>query len=62
MARKCSYCTESIPFGTGMMFVYKTGDIRFYCSKRCYRNDVIMHKKFNTKELKEKAKSSSQKK
>lgn len=39
-----------------MMFVYKVGDIKFYCSKRCYRNDVIMHKTFNRKELKQKAK------
>ena len=39
-----------------MMFVYKTGDLKFYCSKRCYRNDVIMHKTFNAKESKEKIK------
>ncbi len=57
MARKCSYCTETIPFGTGMMFVYKAGSIKFYCSKRCYRNDVIMRKTFNRKELRQKGKA-----
>ncbi|MCL5412625.1 MAG: 50S ribosomal protein L24e [Candidatus Marsarchaeota archaeon] len=51
MPRRCTYCTREIPFGTGMMYVQRGGEAHFYCSRRCFRNSVVMHKRFNKKEL-----------
>jgi len=47
---KCTYCSEEISKGTGMMYVYKTGTINYFCSRRCYRSAIIMHRKHNKKE------------
>ncbi|MGC8537415.1 MAG: 50S ribosomal protein L24e [Candidatus Micrarchaeia archaeon] len=51
---KCAYCSAEIKKGTGTMFVYNTGLIKYYCSSRCFKNDVQMKRKFNKKEAKEK--------
>lgn len=51
---KCSYCSAEIKKGTGTMFVYNTGLIKYYCSSRCFKNDVQMKRKFNRKEMKAK--------
>ena len=50
---KCAYCSAEIKKGTGTMFVYNTGLIKYYCSSRCFKNDVQMKRKFNKKETKE---------
>ena len=50
---KCSYCGNEIEKGTGMMFVRKTGAIKYYCSTRCYKNNVVYNRKFNTKETRQ---------
>jgi large subunit ribosomal protein L24e len=50
---KCAYCSTEIKKGTGTMFVYNTGLIKYYCSSRCFKNDVQMKRKFNKKETKE---------
>ncbi|MGI0141527.1 MAG: 50S ribosomal protein L24e [Candidatus Micrarchaeales archaeon] len=50
---KCSYCTSEIEKGTGMMYVKKTGQIRYFCSKRCYKFEVKMKKKPSQKEIRE---------
>ncbi len=42
---KCAYCSKEIEPGTGIMFVRKSGQIRYYCSNRCYRLDVLHKKK-----------------
>lgn len=48
---KCSYCTTEIEKGTGMMYVRKSGAIKYYCSSRCYKFDVVFKKKPNMKEI-----------
>ena len=50
---KCAYCSTEIKKGTGTTFVYNTGLIKYYCSSRCFKNDVQMKRKFNKKETKE---------
>ncbi|MGC8538626.1 MAG: 50S ribosomal protein L24e [Candidatus Micrarchaeia archaeon] len=50
---KCSYCTREIEKGTGLMYVKKNGAIRYYCSSRCFKFDVIYRKRQNPKEIKE---------
>jgi len=42
---KCAYCSKEIEPGTGIMFVRKNGQIKYYCSNRCYRQDVLHKKK-----------------
>lgn len=42
---KCSYCQSDIEKGTGMMYVRKSGAVKYYCSTRCYKFDVIYHMK-----------------
>ena len=39
--------------GTGIMYVKRTGAIRYYCSDRCYEFDAVQHKKQRNKEIKE---------
>lgn len=51
---KCTFCTNEIKKGTGMMYVFKTGTINYFCSGRCYKNAIILHRKPNRKELKRK--------
>jgi large subunit ribosomal protein L24e len=48
---KCTYCTQEIAKGTGMMYVYKTGTLNYFCSRRCYKNGVVMKRKLNKKEI-----------
>lgn len=46
---KCSYCSSEIKKGEGVMYVYNNGTIRYYCSARCQKNE-IMKRTFNKKE------------
>jgi hypothetical protein len=32
------------------MYAYNSGVIRYYCSARCYKNDVLLKRRFNKKE------------
>lgn len=48
---KCSVCLREIKKGTGTMFVYRTGDIKYFCSLRCRKNELILKRKLNPKEL-----------
>jgi large subunit ribosomal protein L24e len=41
---KCSYCSREVTKGMGTMYVFKTGKINYYCSSRCYKNDIIVHR------------------
>lgn len=49
---KCSYCTREIEKGTGLMYVRKTGVVKYYCSDRCYEFDTVQRKKQRPKEIK----------
>jgi large subunit ribosomal protein L24e len=48
---KCSYCTQEIEQGTGLMYVKKNGMLRYYCSDRCYKFNEVYGKKPNKKEI-----------
>jgi len=48
---KCSYCSSEIEKGRGIMFVRKNGSIKYYCSNRCMKFDLLYHKKPNPKEV-----------
>ncbi|MGC8568371.1 MAG: 50S ribosomal protein L24e [Candidatus Micrarchaeia archaeon] len=48
---RCSYCMKDIPKGTGFIYVSKNGDMKHYCSRRCYKYDKVMHRKINKKEI-----------
>jgi large subunit ribosomal protein L24e len=50
---KCSYCQSEIEKGTGIMYVRKTGAIKYFCTKRCMKFDVKFKKKPNKKEVNE---------
>ncbi len=52
---KCSYCTAEIEKGTGMVYVRKNGAIKYYCTKRCYKLNVVHDRKTNKKEIEERA-------
>ncbi len=47
---------NEIEKGTGIMYVRKTGALKYYCSDRCYEFDAVQHKKQKAKEQKEIAK------
>ena len=46
---KCSYCSKEVSKGTGTMYVFKTGDINYFCSMRCYKNGIVLKRKLNKK-------------
>jgi large subunit ribosomal protein L24e len=48
---KCSRCGAEIGKGSGTMYVFRTGDIRYFCSSRCFRNDIITKRRPNPKEF-----------
>ena len=48
---KCTYCTAEIEKGTGFAFVRRTGVIRYYCSRRCYKLNEKHKRKPNKKEI-----------
>jgi large subunit ribosomal protein L24e len=48
---RCSYCTTEIEKGTGMIYVRKNGAIKYYCSKRCYRLNMVHDRRPNKKEM-----------
>ncbi len=56
---KCSYCSAEIKRGTGLLYVYKTGNTSYYCSNRCFKNDIEMGRKINQKLVRRNAKASA---
>ena len=42
---KCSFCGIEIMPGTGMIFVYKTGKITNFCSRKCELHTLKLHRK-----------------
>lgn len=47
---KCSYCSSDVNRGSGIMYVFNTGSIKYFCSSRCYKNEILIKRKFNKKE------------
>lgn len=52
---KCSYCTREIEKGTGLTYVRRNGSIRYFCSSRCYRLNIVHDRRPNRKEIAERA-------
>ncbi|HUC38625.1 MAG TPA: hypothetical protein VL944_00660 [Candidatus Acidoferrum sp.] len=48
---KCTYCSGEVPRGGGIMYVYKIGTVSYYCSSKCYKNDVILGRKISKKNV-----------
>jgi ribosomal protein L24E len=50
---KCTYCQTEIKKGTGTMYVHKIGTLNYFCSNRCYRSSIILKRKINKKETRQ---------
>jgi ribosomal protein L24E len=37
---KCAYCNTELKKGTGIMYVYRTGDIAYYDTNKCFKNHI----------------------
>lgn len=42
--RICSFCGQDIEPGTGKMYVKKDATIFHFCSMKCQKNQLIMHR------------------
>ncbi|MEM3769894.1 MAG: 50S ribosomal protein L24e [Candidatus Bathyarchaeia archaeon] len=38
--RKCSFCGNEFPHGTGMIYVKNDGTIFWFCSSKCRKNSL----------------------
>jgi len=59
---KCSFCSNTLETGTGVMFVKNDGKVLYFCSKKCERNMVNLRReskdvRWVTKKKKEKTKT-----
>lgn len=41
----CSFCGREIQKGTGKIFVTKEGNVSFFCSQKCEKNSLKLHRK-----------------
>ena len=41
---KCSFCGHQLEKGTGKMFVWISGKIDYFCSRRCEKNVLKYHR------------------
>lgn len=41
---KCSFCSGPMPEGAGRMFVKKSGQLLYFCSSKCQKNQKIGRK------------------
>lgn len=39
---KCTYCNEEVRKGQGTVYVYKTGNMSYFCSNRCYKYGIVI--------------------
>lgn len=49
---KCTYCGNEIAKGTGTIYVYKIGNMSYFCSGRCYKFAIILKRKNTIKQHK----------
>ena len=45
---KCTFCGDQIERGTGKMFIKKDGKIFNFCSSKCQKNMLKLHRKPRT--------------
>ncbi len=50
---RCSNCNSEMEKGTGMMYVRKNGNIKYFCTSRCYQYSVVQNRKPNKKEIRQ---------
>ncbi|MBS3149805.1 50S ribosomal protein L24e [Candidatus Woesearchaeota archaeon] len=55
----CEFCGRNIEKGTGKIFVYKTGKMVNFCSSKCEKNTLKLHR--NPKKFKWTLKSKKKK-
>jgi len=41
---KCSFCGREILKGTGKIYVTKEGNVSYFCSKKCEKNSLKLHR------------------
>ncbi len=58
---KCTNCAREIEKGTGIMYVYRTGDISYYCSNKCMNNQLFLKRRTNRKLVVQPSKSTREK-
>ncbi len=60
MAEKvCSFCGKKAGVGAGCTLFKKSGESKFYCSRKCERNDALKRKARKLKWTQEKKKKSN---
>ncbi len=42
--RRCSFCGDEFPAGTGIMYVRNDGTVLWYCSSKCRKSSVDMRR------------------
>ena len=42
--RRCSFCGDEFPAGTGIMYVLNDGTVLWYCSSKCRKSSVNMRR------------------
>lgn len=45
---KCSYCSNEIEKGTGFAFVRRNGAVRYFCSGRCKKLNLVYNRKLRS--------------
>ena len=40
----CAFCGKKIEPGTDKMYVTKTGTVYYFCSSKCYKNMIELHR------------------
>ena len=43
-ARRCSFCGQDFPFGTGLMYVKNDGSLLYFCSSKCRKSAVELRR------------------
>ncbi|HEU97514.1 MAG: 50S ribosomal protein L24e [Fervidicoccaceae archaeon] len=42
---KCAFCGKEIFPGTGFMFVRLDGSVLWFCSRKCYKNMMVLNRR-----------------
>ncbi len=41
----CAFCGRDIEPGTGFMYVKNDGSVLWFCSRKCYKNMIVLGRK-----------------
>lgn len=42
---KCSFCSAEMEKGTGLMYVKRDGSAQYFCSRKCKKHTLKLHRK-----------------